>query len=427
MRTIRDLKLTPVWVNPLHQVSSAVHLLKGHQVPAVPVLDGDHLVGIITYEQLVGAAESLRVRDVMIPVPAEIPATMPIRRVAELFTQKSFEWAPVVDEHHHLLGVVTSTMLLRELARSWDPLTNLSWSDALREWGVEQLTEGQEITIVFVDLDDFGEYNKKYGHIVGDRILRYIADFLKQNIEPGTDLLVRYGGDEFAIGSIRSRASVDALVTTLNDRMLKIPIDDLPEPVTWSIGVFGGRRGRERENVHVAATLDSLINLASRDCLAKKLERKKTSVPESTPESPTHSDPQPTSVGGEGSMPLPSLLMVSAGEFPSNAPSTVGLRHEGAIFTGVDVPGSRPVAESVARATARALERAVKGVVIQIGEVALIQGPESERLVSVAGTVADAQGERTMAALGPVGEDLFRSIAETTIEAFAGLAGIAVA
>ncbi|MDC0610703.1 EAL domain-containing protein [Vibrio sp.] len=55
---------------------------------------------------------------------------------------------------------------------------------------------GDMVVIVFVDLDDFKKINDKYGHSIGDQLLVKVAAEFEQRIEP-TDLVARFGGDEF--------------------------------------------------------------------------------------------------------------------------------------------------------------------------------------------------------------------------------------
>jgi diguanylate cyclase (GGDEF)-like protein len=51
---------------------------------------------------------------------------------------------------------------------------------------------------ILFDLDHFGSVNKRFGHQVGDRVLRLFADTLKARIRV-SDLLARYGGEEFVV------------------------------------------------------------------------------------------------------------------------------------------------------------------------------------------------------------------------------------
>ena len=52
--------------------------------------------------------------------------------------------------------------------------------------------------VAMIDLDDFKLYNDIYGHDMGDRVLRTVADAINHCIRK-TDKLVRYGGDEFLL------------------------------------------------------------------------------------------------------------------------------------------------------------------------------------------------------------------------------------
>jgi diguanylate cyclase (GGDEF)-like protein len=51
---------------------------------------------------------------------------------------------------------------------------------------------------ILFDLDHFGKVNKRYGHQIGDRVLRLFADTLKARAR-ASDLVARYGGEEFVV------------------------------------------------------------------------------------------------------------------------------------------------------------------------------------------------------------------------------------
>jgi len=55
------------------------------------------------------------------------------------------------------------------------------------------------LSLTLFDIDRFKYFNDKYGHLQGDNILRTIANLLKHEIKRSTDLLARWGGEEFAI------------------------------------------------------------------------------------------------------------------------------------------------------------------------------------------------------------------------------------
>jgi diguanylate cyclase (GGDEF)-like protein len=57
---------------------------------------------------------------------------------------------------------------------------------------------GNDFAIIMLDIDHFKQINDEYGHLVGDKVLRRIANDLRK-IMRGVDFVSRYGGEEFVI------------------------------------------------------------------------------------------------------------------------------------------------------------------------------------------------------------------------------------
>ncbi|MBP7585014.1 MAG: GGDEF domain-containing protein [Spirochaetes bacterium] len=55
-----------------------------------------------------------------------------------------------------------------------------------------------DLSVIFIDIDDFKGYNDSYGHIAGDRVLVMVGRVLTENLRM-TDKIGRYGGEEFLI------------------------------------------------------------------------------------------------------------------------------------------------------------------------------------------------------------------------------------
>ena len=57
---------------------------------------------------------------------------------------------------------------------------------------------GNQISLLFCDIDYFKNVNDTYGHPIGDDVLRWIGNMLRSKLRK-TDVVARYGGEEFAI------------------------------------------------------------------------------------------------------------------------------------------------------------------------------------------------------------------------------------
>jgi len=83
-----------------------------------------------------------------------------------------------------------------------DGLTNLPnrelYQDRLREALERNESANTRVAVLCVDLDLFKNVNDSFGHPVGDRLLRLVADRLRSQVR-GNNLVARLGGDEFAV------------------------------------------------------------------------------------------------------------------------------------------------------------------------------------------------------------------------------------
>ena len=58
--------------------------------------------------------------------------------------------------------------------------------------------EKEKFSFIILDIDFFKKFNDKYGHLVGDEVLKVVASALFKNVK-GNDFVARYGGEEFII------------------------------------------------------------------------------------------------------------------------------------------------------------------------------------------------------------------------------------
>jgi len=102
--------------------------------------------------------------------------------------------------------------------------------------------DGGDFCLLLLDIDNFKSFNDEHGHLVGDMVLRYVAQMIKRGVK-GRDVVTRYGGEEF--GVILPRTGYDggmsvahAITDTVANRALTVGKDKRSVgKVTLSVGL----------------------------------------------------------------------------------------------------------------------------------------------------------------------------------------------
>lgn len=105
----------------------------------------------------------------------------------------------------------------------------------------------EKLTLIFLDADNFKHVNEKYTRLVGDEVLKSIADAMKNTFR-ASDVLARWGGDEFVvIGTdlpTDQSFKIDNLQKRLNDNLHKCKPENVSESdlgVTIGIQAWDGK------------------------------------------------------------------------------------------------------------------------------------------------------------------------------------------
>jgi diguanylate cyclase (GGDEF)-like protein len=86
------------------------------------------------------------------------------------------------------------------------------------------LASGDHLTVALIDIDHFKKINDRHGHLVGDAVLRDFARHLENRLR-GSDLVGRYGGEEFVI--VLRGAPAEAARKVLDQ--VRVVLSDRPE------------------------------------------------------------------------------------------------------------------------------------------------------------------------------------------------------
>jgi diguanylate cyclase (GGDEF)-like protein len=187
-----------------------------------------------------------------------------------------------------LVLLAESGMLYKQLLLLTATLQQMTTQDALTgianrrafdgsldaEWRVA-LRTGQPLALMMIDIDYFKIYNDSYGHVEGDKCLRWVAGALRGGVQRASDLVARYGGEEFVV--LLPHTALEA-ATALAEGMrqaveaLAIPCPASPTGrVSVSIGVAGLPRTEAARDFSAGYTGPTvLIEMADRMLYAAK-------------------------------------------------------------------------------------------------------------------------------------------------------------
>jgi acetoin utilization protein AcuB len=121
----------PVTVTPETTLPEAHRLMKERRIRRLPVMDGDKLVGIVTWGDIREASPSdatsldiyelhtllakLSVREIMTRSPITVRPTTSIAQAAQLMLEHKIGGLPVVNRHGRLIGIITESDIFRVL------------------------------------------------------------------------------------------------------------------------------------------------------------------------------------------------------------------------------------------------------------------------------------------------------------------------
>ncbi|MCX6064569.1 MAG: diguanylate cyclase [Chloroflexi bacterium] len=180
------------------------------------------------------------------------------KREAEIFRSQNVELQHEIEERKR-----TESLLANLAIR--DPLTNLfnkrQFSLLAAKEFERTIHHGYHLSVLFLDIDHFKQVNDLHGHLIGDKVLSSIAAII-QSTSRDTDIVGRFGGEEFAI--ILPEAP-GWRAFQVGERLRKAAeestfgVTSVPLAITVSIGIAQLPKTTAQEP---AITLEELLNQA---------------------------------------------------------------------------------------------------------------------------------------------------------------------
>ncbi|MCM8594346.1 GGDEF domain-containing protein [Accumulibacter sp.] len=120
-------------------------------------------------------------------------------------------------------------------------------ADAYQREAARMQRHGRAMALALIDLDDFKRINDTLGHDAGDQALIHLVGVLRSTLRP-SDLLCRFGGEEFAVLLPEtSLAEAAAAITRSQQQLGTHPLPDAGLVLRFSAGVVSARPGESLE------------------------------------------------------------------------------------------------------------------------------------------------------------------------------------
>ena len=162
--------------------------------------------------------------------------------MASLLFARQYQLQADLAEANHVLQEASLTDPLTGIRnrRFFDATISGDASQALRSYAAPQEQRIGDLIFYMVDLDAFKEVNDRYGHHVGDKVLLEVSRRINSVIR-NSDILVRWGGDEFLIVSryanrVEAATFASRILTAVGDLKVNAPCAGIEISQTCSIG-----------------------------------------------------------------------------------------------------------------------------------------------------------------------------------------------
>lgn len=133
-------------------------------------------------------------------------------------------------------------------------LKNRHWLDAV---SLETCCD-EFLTVIFLDVDNFKNYNDNHNHAYGDDVLKFVGQCMLRSTRPSSDICVRYAGDEFIV--LLKDMPISSVVPIAERLMVTLQTYEVQEhadPIYISCGIACAKKGEMTLEELVAKADDS--------------------------------------------------------------------------------------------------------------------------------------------------------------------------
>lgn len=165
-----------------------------------------------------------------------------VQQVEETFTEQRREYEKQLEELNERMSTLRRDLVDAREEMQRDSLTNAynrgAFDTAIQRSLSMQLIVKQPVTLLMIDVDNFKQVNDNFGHAAGDEALRQLGDTLSRSFIRKSDIVARYGGDEFAV-ILPDTSPVHArkLIERFLDHAASLRISAAPEETTVACSV----------------------------------------------------------------------------------------------------------------------------------------------------------------------------------------------
>lgn len=216
----------------------------------------------------------------------ELRHRVEVEAIAERLAQEQARSASLVDKlsaeiarrRKTQAALIDARNRARDLS-NLDPLTNLANRRVFervldREWARAR-REQRPLSLVLCDIDRFRQYNERYGHHAGDKCLLRIAEVVAGYSRRAGDVVVRFGGEEFAVllpetSELATLDVADSIRAGIYDLTLMHGASDVEHVLTASCGaatITPAPGQRPQQLIDAAAHALQRAKRAGRNCV----------------------------------------------------------------------------------------------------------------------------------------------------------------